>query len=78
MVTLDDDRSAALLIRVWIEDGTDGFRARLTSLGTPGDDATGEEMTVAVAASPGDVLAAVRHWLEGFGRRAAHHADRDQ
>jgi hypothetical protein len=57
-----DDRSAALLIRVWQEDGVEGFRARLTSTGEPG----GEDHTVALASSPGELLDAVRHWLDGF------------
>src|SRR5215203_2662334 len=44
-VTLDEDRSASLLVRVWLEGGTDEFRARLTSADTsPGADAT--EVTV--------------------------------
>ena len=60
-----DDPSAALLIRVWLE-GSSDFRARLlTSRGaTAGTPA--EEVTVAVASSPGDVLDAVREWLDRF------------
>jgi hypothetical protein len=57
-----DDRSAALLVRVWLEDGAEGFRARLTSVGDPGDD----DRTVAVAASPGELLDAVSQWLDEF------------
>jgi hypothetical protein len=57
-----DDRSAALLIRVWQEDGVEGFRARLTSTGELGV----EDRTVALAASPGELLDAVRHWLDVF------------
>jgi hypothetical protein len=64
-VTLDEDRSASLLVRVWLEGGTDGFRARLTSADTsPGADAT--EVTVGVASSPTEVLAVVRSWLTTF------------
>jgi hypothetical protein len=65
MVTVDQERSASLLVRVWSESGTDGFRARLTSVDTaPG--AGGAEMTVGVASSPADVLALVGTWLNTF------------
>ena len=58
------DRTAALVVRVWIEDD-DGFRARLT--GSPLDDeGTGEQITVAVAATPSEVVDAVRAWLDEF------------
>jgi hypothetical protein len=69
-VTLDQDRSASLLVRVWLESGadgsgTDGFRARLTSVDTsPG--AGGDEVTVGVASSPTEVLAVVETWLTTF------------
>jgi hypothetical protein len=64
-VTLDQDRSASLLVRVWLESATDGFRARLTSVDTsPGDDDA--EVTVGVVSSPTDVLAVVRTWLNTF------------
>jgi hypothetical protein len=64
-VTLDQDRNASLLVRVWLESETDGFRARLTSVDTsPGGD--GAEVTVGVASSPPDVLALVRTWLTTF------------
>lgn len=71
-VTLDQDRSASLLVRVWLESGTDGsgtegFRARLTSVDTsPGAGAGGDEVTVGVASSPADVLAIVDTWLTTF------------
>jgi hypothetical protein len=66
MVIVEQDRSAALLVRVWTEGGTRGFRARLTAVDTSGPDSTGEELTVAVAASPGDLMNAVRAWLDEF------------
>jgi len=60
------DRSAALLVRVWLEGGPDNFRARLTT----GDPASGAEVagtvTVAVASSPDAVVVAVRAWLDDF------------
>ena len=59
-----DDRSAALLVRVWLEDGTD-FRARVTAVGR---EAPEEDRTVAVASSPREVLEAVSHWLDDFRR----------
>ena len=58
-----DDRSAALLIRVWLE-GAGAFRARLTTIAGAEDQAPAHEVTVAVASTPGDVLEAVRAWLE--------------
>ncbi|SFO73843.1 hypothetical protein SAMN05660464_0861 [Geodermatophilus dictyosporus] len=64
-----DEPSAALLIRVWLED-SGGFRARLLTLRDATGQAPAEEVTVAVASSPGDVLDAVRDWLDGFTARA--------
>jgi hypothetical protein len=65
MVNVEQDRSAALLVRVWTEGGGE-FRARLTAVDTAGPTSGGEEVTVAVVASPGDVLDAVGSWLEQF------------
>jgi hypothetical protein len=75
MVTLNDDRSAALLIRVWIEEGTDSFRGRVSSIDTSGGAAGGGEVTFAVASSPSGVLDAVRRWLEDFPRPATDPID---
>ena len=60
-----DDPSAALLIRVWTE-GSSEFRARLMTLRGATAQAPAEEVTVAVASSPGGVLDAVRDWLDDF------------
>jgi hypothetical protein len=65
-VIVEQDRSAALLVKVWTEGGAGTFRARASAVDTSGPDSTGEERTVAVAASPGDLLDAVRGWLEEF------------
>jgi hypothetical protein len=62
---LVDDPSAALLIRVWTE-GSSEFRARLMTLRGGTAQAPAEEVTVAVASSPGGVLDAVRDWLDDF------------
>jgi hypothetical protein len=64
-VPLDEDRSASLLVRVWLERATDGFRARLTSVDTS-PDGGGAEVTVGVASSPDEVLAVVGTWLTTF------------
>jgi hypothetical protein len=66
---LVEDPSAALVIRVWLE-GAGAFRARLLTLQDATGEAPAEEVTVAVASSPGDVLDAVRDWLDGFTRQA--------
>ena len=70
----EQGRSAALLLRVWTEGGSAGFRARLTAVGTnatppaAGAPAPGEEVVVVVAATPGEVLDAVRAWLDRFAQ----------
>jgi hypothetical protein len=65
-VTVEQERSAALLVRVWTEGGTGAFRARLTAVDTSGAAPAGKEVAVAVAASPGEVVDAVRAWLSSF------------
>jgi hypothetical protein len=61
------DPSAALLVRVWLE-GPGEFRARLLTLRADAAGTSAEEVTVAVASSPEDVLDAVRAWLGDFTR----------
>ena len=63
---MDGDPSAALVVRVWLEGGTDQFRARLMSAGTTPGSGVGEEVTVTVTLSPSDVVSAVRAWLDEF------------
>ena len=58
-----EDPSAVLLIRVWLEGDERAFRARLSGIAGPGGAAAPEERTVAVTASPADVIAAVERWL---------------
>ena len=74
---MDDNRSAALLIRVWVEDGTDELRARLTTVDASGGTGAGGQPTFAVASSTGEVLDAVRRWLSEFARGAANPIDTD-
>jgi hypothetical protein len=59
-----EDRSAALLVRVWLEDGAEHFRARVTAVGMDGS----EDRTVALAASTSDLIDAVSRWLDDFVR----------
>jgi hypothetical protein len=59
-------RSAALVVRVWLEGGPDGFRARLTSGDLAAGPEGGDAVTVAVAATPEAVVDAVRAWLDDF------------
>ena len=63
---MDGDPSAVLVVRVWLEGGTDSFRARLMTAGTTPGSGVGEEVTVTVTSSPGDVVSAVRAWLDEF------------
>jgi broad specificity phosphatase PhoE len=71
---VDDERSATLVVRVWLEDD-DAFRARLTAFAADRDDGQSKELTVAVAASRGDVLSAVRAWLDAFPGTTASPVD---
>jgi hypothetical protein len=60
--------SAALVLRIWIEDATpDGLRARLMATG----DATGPGTTRVVVGSAEEVGAMVRDWVEEIATRAA-------
>ena len=77
MVTLHNDRSAALVIRVWLDRGTGQFRSRVTAADTSAGAAFGDEVTVAVASSPGEVMDAVSEWLHGFTRDAPKRIDRE-
>lgn len=67
-VAVADDRSAALIVRVWLEDGMEQFRARVIAVGP---DTPDENRTVATTSSPSEVLDAVSHWLEEFARDEA-------
>ena len=60
---MSEDRSGTLLVRVWLEGGAEHFRARVSAVAS---DAPDEDRTVAVAASPREVLDAVRGWLDEF------------
>lgn len=66
--TVDGDRSAALLVRVWFEDGALTLRGRLTSRDTWPAGTGPPETTVAMAATPEDVVDAVRAWLDAVLR----------
>jgi hypothetical protein len=64
-VVVADDPSAVLLIRVWLEGEDRAFRARLSTIGGPDEAAPGGS-TVAVTATPQDVVVAVERWLADF------------
>ncbi len=68
-MAVSDDESAVLLIRVWLEEGNAALRARLTAVSPLRDGTPVQEATVAVAASPEEVVAAVEEWLADFLRR---------
>jgi hypothetical protein len=74
--TVDGERSAVLLLRVWSEEGVPTtLRGRLTTRDTSPGGPGAPETTVAVAASREDVLDAVRAWLAVFLRDLPPAAD---
>lgn len=75
MMIVDDDRSAALIIRVWLEGGTDQFRSRVTAVDTSTGSTGGGGVTVAVASSPREVTDAVRQRLQDLIRDAPKRID---
>jgi hypothetical protein len=75
METLDGDRSAALVIRVWLERGTDQFRGRLTAVDTSPTSEGDDGVTVAVSSSPREASDAVSQWLHDFVRDAPKRID---
>ena len=74
---VDGDPSAALLGRGWFEAGTQSFRCRITSRDTTPGRRDAEEVTVALTSSAGDVVGAVRAWLDDVLREASGGQDRD-
>lgn len=63
MGTQYSDRTGILIVRLWIEgDAREGFRARITQT----LDSTCDEQATATAASPQDIYAVVRTWVEAF------------
>ena len=63
MASRDSDRTGILIVRLWIEGSRhEGFRARITRT----LDSTGPEEEMATAATPEDIYAVVRTWVETF------------
>jgi hypothetical protein len=59
------ERTGVLVLRVWIEAGTDEFRARITA-----DDELGSgERVTAVAATMEEILEFIRSWVHEFVER---------
>jgi hypothetical protein len=75
VVTLNYDRSAALVVRVWLEGETGQFRSRLTTGDTSPGSAFGDEVTVAVVSSPRELMNAVSDWLQEFTHDAPKRID---
>jgi hypothetical protein len=65
---MNDDRRSALLVRVWLEDGPETFRARLAVLRESGQGEPAQTLTVTLASTPSDVVTAVSEWLDRFVR----------
>jgi hypothetical protein len=51
---------------VWLEDGARVFRGRLTTMETSPGGRGADEVAVALASSPREVVDAVRAWLDQF------------
>lgn len=67
-VAVTEEPSAVLLVRVWLEGEEGAFRARVSGIGGPAGSAAPEESSLAVTASPRDVVVAVERWLDDFVR----------
>ena len=68
---MEEDRSATLLVRVWLEDGTDSFRGRLVTVDTSEAHDGDGELSFAVTSSAEATVEAVRSWLDAFLARAS-------
>ncbi len=67
MKPIDTDRTGILIVHLWIEGNTrEGFRARITRTLDP----SGQQVK-AVAATPEEIYAIVRAWVEEFVVTAA-------
>jgi hypothetical protein len=75
---VDGDRSAVLLLRVWLADGARTVRGRLTTVDTSLARRGGEETSVAVVSSPRDAAEVVRAWLDRFLDEAPDGTDSDE
>src|SRR5215210_14356 len=73
-VTVNHDRSASLILRVWTEGGVGDFRGRLATVDTSVG-REGVEATVATTSSPEDMVDAVRAWLDDFLGRPTRSAE---
>jgi hypothetical protein len=70
-VTVKQARSATLIVRVWLEGGTDDFRGRLATVDTSETHDRDGELSFAVTSSPSATVEAVRSWLDDFLARAS-------
>ena len=62
---------------MWLEDGSQVFRGRLTTMETSPGGRGAEEVAVALVSSPHDVVDAVRVWLDRFTGDARDPVDGD-
>ncbi|WP_239523360.1 hypothetical protein [Geodermatophilus normandii] len=63
---------------MWLEDGAQVFRGRLTAMETSPGGRGPEEVAVALASSPHDAVEAVRVWLDQFVGDAPNSIDGDE
>jgi hypothetical protein len=75
---VDGERSAVLLLRVWLADGARTFRGRLMKMDTSFARRGDEETSVAVVSSPHDAAETVRAWLDRFVDEAPDMLDGDE
>ena len=67
-MTTPADRTAILIVRLWIEDDPrSGFRARITQT----LDSLNADQTVSTAGGPDAVYGAVKGWVEAFVAQAS-------
>ncbi len=59
------ERAAVMVVRVWIESGDGGLRARLTE----SSDLASPQLSSRAAASVDEIVEIVRSWLEAFVTR---------
>ena len=72
MALPDTDRAGVLVVRVWIESGAGGLRARITRT----LDLTAHDEIVSTASTPAEITRVVVDWLDAFVGEAVEVTER--